>query len=123
ELRGDTYFIGSGVTHATLEDDRESDVTQGYIPTVASGIAYRSVRNKGTMGGSVVHADPAADWPTALRALDAQVWIQGEGEPRKMALADFQLGVMETALAEDEIVLGFEVPVLSAEAKWAYKKF
>src|SRR5690606_17489458 len=56
ELRGDTYFIGSGVTHATLEDDRESDVTQGYIPTVASGIAYRSVRNKGTMGGSVVHA-------------------------------------------------------------------
>lgn len=123
ERRGTRYFIGGGVTHAALEDGVADDLTQGYVPTVAAGIAYRSVRNKGTIGGSVVHADPAADWPTALRALDTRVLIQGRQDQRQLPLAEFQVGLMETALEADEIVLGFELPVLSERARWAYKKF
>src|SRR5690606_34252062 len=113
ERRGDRYFIGAAVTHATLEDQLADDLTQGYVPRVAAGIAYRSVRNKGTIGGSIVHADPAADWPTALRALDTRVRVQGSAGRRQLPLAEFQVGLMETALGDDEIVLGFELPVLS----------
>src|SRR5262245_52302585 len=85
---GERFFIGSGVTHSMIEDGRVEDPTRGYLRHVAAGIAYRSVRNRGTIGGSLVHADPAADWPTALRALDTVVVIAGPQGERQMPLAD-----------------------------------
>ena len=55
--------IGAGITHAEIEDDEITDPTAGFLKRVAAGIAYRSIRNHGTIGGSVALADPAADWP------------------------------------------------------------
>ena len=120
---GGKLLVGAGITHAMIEDGKVEDPAQGYLRHVAAGIAYRSVRNRGTVGGSLVHADPAADWPTALLALDAVAVIHGSTGNRELALADFQLGVMETALAEDEILLGVLLPQLSPTARWAYQKF
>jgi len=120
---GDRAFIGAGVTHAMIEDVRIDDPSRGYLPHVAAGIAYRSVRNRGTLGGSLVHADPAADWPTALLALGAEVAVKGAGGERRMPLAEFQRGLMETALEEGEILTGVSVPVLSSRARWSYLKF
>ncbi|MGQ0650787.1 MAG: FAD binding domain-containing protein [Betaproteobacteria bacterium] len=117
------YFIGAGVTHAMLEDGRVEDATRGYLRYVAAGIAYRSVRNRGTIGGSLAHADPAADWPAALRALDAVAVIEGAAGEREVPLADFQRGLMETALGPGEVLKGVLVPRLSARARWSYKKF
>jgi carbon-monoxide dehydrogenase medium subunit len=75
------------------------------------------------MGGSLAHADPAADWPCALRALDAVVVIRGADGERELPLADFQRGLMETALGEDELLVGVLLPELSPKARWAYRKF
>jgi carbon-monoxide dehydrogenase medium subunit len=116
-------FIGAGITHAMIEDGKVEDPAQGYMRHVAGGIAYRSVRNKGTIGGSLVHADPAADWPTALLALGAVAVVQGAEGTRNVPLADFQLGLMETCLGEAEILQGVLLPVLSSEARWGYTKF
>jgi carbon-monoxide dehydrogenase medium subunit len=116
-------FVGAGITHAMVEDGRVEDVTRGYLRHVASGIAYRSVRNRGTVGGSLAHADPAADWPTALRALDAVAVLGRKGAQRRVPLADFQLGLMETCLEEGELLFGVVLPVLSPQARWSYQKF
>ena len=120
---GDRVFIGAGVTHAMIEDGRIEDPSRGYLRHVAGGIAFRSVRNRGTLGGSLAHADPAADWPTALLALGAEAVIRGAGGERRLPLARFQLGLMETALRPDEILVGVTVPVLSDLARWSYQKF
>ncbi len=59
---GDELVLGACVTHADIEDGRTPDVTRGAMQRVAANIAYRAVRNRGTVGGSLSHADPAADW-------------------------------------------------------------
>ncbi len=120
---GQRLFIGAGITHAMIEDGKVEDCAGGYLRHVAAGIAYRSVRNRGTVGGSLAHADPAADWPTAMLALDARVVIHGAAGEREEPLAAFQVGLMETSLAEGELLLGVLLPQLSPGARWAYKKF
>lgn len=120
---GDRLFIGAGTTHAMIEDGKVEDPARGYLQHVAAGIAYRSIRNKGTVGGSLAHADPAADWPAALRALDAVAVIAGAAGEREVALADFQTGLMETCLTESELLKGVLVPRLSERARWSYLKF
>jgi carbon-monoxide dehydrogenase medium subunit len=69
--------IGACVTHSAIEDGEAPDAANGLMRRVAGGIAYRAVRNRGTIGGSLAHADPAADWPPVLMALDAEVNIRG----------------------------------------------
>jgi aerobic carbon-monoxide dehydrogenase medium subunit len=120
---GNQYFIGACITHAMIEDSRIKDSTQGYMPFVASGIAYRSIRNKGTIGGSLVNADPAADWPTALLALNAIAVIQAAGEDYQIPLSEFQRGLMQTALNDGDILKGVLIPQLSNKSKWSYVKF
>lgn len=118
-----SLFIGAATTHAAIEDGTAGSATRGYLEHVAAGIAYRAVRNKGTIGGSLVHADPAADWPSALLALNAVAVIQGAAGTRQVPLAAFQLGLMETCLGEAELLLGVMTPELSPQARWSYIKF
>ena len=118
----DHLFVGALVTHAKIEDDVLPDVTRGMMVHVASGIAYRAVRNRGTIGGSIAHADPAGDWPAALLALGAQVVIDGPDGMRELALADFQIGAFTVALEADEVLRGVRVPILSDNARWGYHK-
>ena len=122
-IRADDHlFVGALITHANIEDGALSDVTRGMMAHVAAGIAYRAVRNRGTIGGSLVHADPAGDWPTALRALGAHVVIDGPAGAREVAIDAFQLGAFTVALEENEIVRGVRVPCLSEAARWGYHK-
>ncbi len=118
----DGVMFGGAVTHAEIEDGGIADPTGGVMAKVARGIAYRAVRNRGTIGGSLAHADPAADWPTTLAALGASVCIAGPGGERRMAVEDFILGAFETALAPQEIVTSVFVPKLSRHARWGYDK-
>jgi carbon-monoxide dehydrogenase medium subunit len=66
---GDSIVYGAGVTHAEFEDGQVPDATGGWLQHAARRIAYRAIRNRGTMGGSLAHADPAADWGTVLHSL------------------------------------------------------
>lgn len=120
---GDHVVIGACVTHAEIEDGRISDPTNGLLPYVAQGIAYRAVRNRGTLGGSLAHADPAADWINAMPLLGAELIVVGPAGRRTVAASDWMLGAFTTALAEDELLAGVRIARLSADARWSYFKF
>jgi carbon-monoxide dehydrogenase medium subunit len=119
---GGTFFVGAAVTHAQIEDRRVSDGSAGLMPAVAKTIAYRAVRNRGTIGGSLAHADPAADWLLALTALDAKVVIAGSSGQRKVPLGSFMIAPFTTALEEDELLTGVEFPTLSRSARFGHRK-
>jgi carbon-monoxide dehydrogenase medium subunit len=118
----DAVTIGACVTHAAIADGLTPDIGGGVLARVADGIAYRAIRNRGTIGGSLCHADPAADWATALTALDATMLLQGPDGARSLRACDFIQGAFRTALLPGEIMLAVRVPQLPADARWAYEK-
>jgi carbon-monoxide dehydrogenase medium subunit len=113
---GDTTLLGACVTHAEIEDRKFDDGTQGLMPYVARGIAYRAVRNRGTLGGSLAHADPAADWISTMRALDAAFLVAGPHGERTIAARDWMTGAFTTPLEADEILTGVRLRRLSVGA-------
>ena len=119
----DAVTFGACVTHAAIEDGRTPDPTRGFMREVASNIAYRAVRNRGTIGGSLVHADPAADWPSALALLGATAVIAGPRGRREMPVEKFVTGLFETALAPGEILVCVRVPIRAAGSRFGYWKF
>ena len=119
---GDDIVIGACVTHGDIEDGRVPDVTRGAMQRVAGGIAYRAVRNRGTIGGSLSHADPAADWVSALPALGAKLRLRGPDGHRDIAVEDFMTGALESALRPNELLESVRVPAMRASARWAYVK-
>jgi carbon-monoxide dehydrogenase medium subunit len=119
----DAIVLGAATTHAAIEDGQVQDPTQGMMPYVASGIAYRAVRNRGTLGGSLAHADPAADWINLMALLDAEYLLEGPGGIRTVSNALWMSGAFTTALAEDEVLTAVRIPKLSASARWSYYKF
>jgi aerobic carbon-monoxide dehydrogenase medium subunit len=122
ERDGDELVIGACITHGDIEDGRIPDVTRGAMRRVAAAIAYRAVRNRGTIGGSLSHADPAADWISTLAALDAKVTLRSTSGIRHLAVADFITGALESALKAGEIVAAIRVPAMKPSAKWGYVK-
>lgn len=123
EIEGDVLAIGACVTHAQIEDGKISDVTLGLMPHIARGIAYRAVRNRGTIGGSMAHADPAADWLTTMIALDASLRLSSSEGQRETKVADFVKGAMDTAIREGELITHVLVPRLSPAAHWGHAKY
>jgi aerobic carbon-monoxide dehydrogenase medium subunit len=119
---GGELVIGACVTHGDIEDGRVPDVTRQAMQRVAGGIAYRAVRNRGTIGGSLSHADPAADWVSALPALGAKVRLRGHSGCRDIAVEDFMTGALESALQANELVESVRIPTMRASARWAYVK-
>lgn len=114
--RTDGLRIGAMVTHeelAALEGDH-------LLAQVARVIAYPAIRAWGTIGGSVAHADPAADYPVALLALDATIEVQSVKGKRRIAAGEFFRGLFETALQKGEIVTAIHVP--PQRGKSAYEK-
>ncbi|MFC7054354.1 FAD binding domain-containing protein [Hansschlegelia quercus] len=122
ERAGDTLVIGAGCTHADIEDGRVADAGPDLLARVASGIAYRAVRNRGTVGGSLAHADPAADWPTALLALGAEIELASREGRRRLPLGAFLTGALSTALHAGELILAIRIPQVSPSAGFGYVK-
>jgi carbon-monoxide dehydrogenase medium subunit len=125
DLAGDdeVMSIGAGWTHSEIEDGAFEDPTRGLMPHVARGIAYRAVRNRGTIGGSLVHADPAADWISTMAALGAMLVAQGaDGNRRRLAADAFVEGAFQTRLGSNDVLVAVEVPRLSDKARWGYYK-
>jgi aerobic carbon-monoxide dehydrogenase medium subunit len=122
EEDGESVTLGAIVTHAAIEDGRARDPTGGFLARVARGIAYRAVRTRGTIGGSLAHADPAADWLSCLTGLGAEVLIAGPQRRRRLPLAGFVRGAMESELEPDELITGIRVPKFSARARFGFHK-
>lgn len=117
----DGWRIGAAVTHAELEDRPLAGCEP--LARVARVVAYRAVRNRGTVGGSLAHADPAADWPLVFAALDAQVRVAGPSGMREIKADAFMVAAFTTQLGDDEIVESIRVRKLGAGARWGYYKF
>lgn len=120
---GDKVFLGAGLTHAMFEDGEIADPANGLMRRAAGQIAYRAIRCQGTLGGSVAMADPAADWPAVLLALDAVAVLRSSGGERRLALDDLLTGTYTTALEPGELILGFEIRKLSPAGRGAHVKF
>jgi len=122
-IDGERLCIGAGVTHARIEDGAlPADATRGLLPAVAAGIAYRAVRNRGTFGGSLALADPKADWVATTTLLDARFTLEGPSGRREVDVATYFIAPYTTTLSEDELLVEVAVPVLTAQARWAYRK-
>lgn len=119
----DTVEIGACVTHADIEDSRLPDCWHGLLSKVAGGIAYRAVRNRGTIGGSMAHADPAADWISVLPLLDAEIVIWSPRGTRILPAADLMISSFTTQLESDELISTIRLPKLSKPARWGFYKF
>ncbi len=113
---------GALTTHAAFEDGAVPDGTNGLMRYAASHIAYRAVRNRGTLGGALALADPAADWLTTAVALDASVTLTGPEGQRYLTITDFVVGPYYTQIAEHEIINSVVVPRRSATERWGYYK-
>jgi aerobic carbon-monoxide dehydrogenase medium subunit len=120
--QGDAIAIGAAVTHSQIEDGEVPDFTGGMLRSVAGGIAYRAIRNAGTIGGSVAHADPSADWVTCLSALGAEATIVGPTGRRGVPIDRLIVSAFETGLAAAEVLVAIRVPKLSSSARWGYRK-
>ena len=114
--------LGACVTHADIEDGRVPDLTRGVAARVAGAIAYRAIRNRGTIGGSLVHADPAADWISALITLGAEVELVSRAGRRRLALAEFVVGALEVALQPGELLVAVHIPAMPRRALFGYVK-
>ena len=122
DVSDDAMIVGACVTHADFEDGRVPDVTGGALRDVARGIAYRAVRTRGTIGGSLAHADPSADWSSSLAAIGAEVILRGPAGQRRVAIEDFITGVFEVALEPGELLEAVRIPRLSRSARFGYYK-
>ena len=121
--KSESVTMGACVTHSQIEDGRVPDPTGGFLREVASNIAYRAVRNRGTVGGSLVHADPAADWPSALTLLGAVALIAGPQGRWELPIEKFFTGIFSTTLKENELLVAVRIPRRSKAARYGYWKF
>src|SRR5690606_29592795 len=116
-------IISAGTTHHEIETN---DIIQAHLPffaKAASMIGDLQVRNRGTIGGSLAHADPAADWPALVLAIDAVIEVIGSKGTRTIKATDFFTGLFSTQLQEGEIITAISIPVPEKGSKMVYLKF
>ena len=117
---GDTLKIGALARHSQV---LESSDVAAYAPLISKAmphVAHQAIRNRGTFGGSVAFADPAAELPAVTRALGAQMVIQGRSGQRKVAADDYFQGLFETDMKENEVLVGVDIPRIKDDEKTAF---
>jgi carbon-monoxide dehydrogenase medium subunit len=122
ESAGDAVRIGALATHASVAASELVRSRCRVVATTAEGIGDRQVRNRGTIGGSLAHADPGADYPTVVKTLAATIVAVGPGGQREIGADDFFTGVFTTALQQGELVTAVLVPSVGAGMGAAYVK-
>jgi carbon-monoxide dehydrogenase medium subunit len=109
--------IGALTRHVEIE---ESALVALHVPLLAQAaphIAHRAIRNRGTFGGSLAYADPSAEWPACVLALDGTLVLQGARGERRVAAADFFQGLYSTARQADELLVAVELPLLQPDER------
>ena len=118
---GNNLIVGALVTHEQIEHSALLGDKCPLLPQTATTIADVQVRNRGTLGGSVAHADPAGDWPATMIALEAEIKVTGPSGERWVKRDNFFLGLLMSVLEPDEIVTAVKVPITGRD-KTAYEK-
>jgi carbon-monoxide dehydrogenase medium subunit len=118
----DGLVVSAAVTARTLETDRETTGRHPLVPACLAQVGHVEIRTRGTVCGSVAHADPAAELPALLLALDGSVRVASARRRRRIAARDFFVGPYSTALEDGEMVAGIELPQLPATAGWSIRE-
>jgi aerobic carbon-monoxide dehydrogenase medium subunit len=117
QVQGSMLRIGALVTHTEIENSELVSRHAPLLHAAVTHIAHRAIRNRGTWGGSIAYADPAAEWPTCLLALGGTVIAHGPQGERRIDADDFFTGLYTTALQPDEVLTSCEIP-LSGSDHW-----
>jgi carbon-monoxide dehydrogenase medium subunit len=120
---GDALLIGARTTHYQLIHDSLVAEHCGLLAEAASTVADPAIRHRGTLGGALVHADPAGDLPTVALTLDAMMIARGPGGEREIPSADFFVDYLTSSLEPDEILTAIRVPKLGPGWGFRYEKF
>jgi carbon-monoxide dehydrogenase medium subunit len=119
---GEVLRLGAATTHRLLERDPLVARMAPLLALAARTIGDPQVRSRGTIGGSIAHADPAADLPAVLLALDATVTVRGPDGHRRIRISEFFVGIWQTTLAADEVIVEISVPA-AAGRPISFQKF
>jgi aerobic carbon-monoxide dehydrogenase medium subunit len=120
---GDALLIGARTTHYQLIHDPLIAEHCGLLREATSTVADPAVRHRGTLGGALVHGDPAGDLPAVVLALETTMIARGPGGEREIAASDFFVDYLTTSLEPDEILIAVRVPKLGPEWGFRYEKF
>ncbi|WP_420751653.1 FAD binding domain-containing protein [Rhodococcus sp. O3] len=122
-VRGDSVWIGAGTTHSTVG---RSEQVRSAVPLLSRAtplIGHFQIRNRGTIGGSIAHADGAGEYPAVALTLDAEIETLSPGGTRTIPASQFFTGMWSTDLAEDELITGITFPVAPARSGYAIEEF
>ena len=115
--------LGARVRWRDIEDDARLKTAHPLLLAAVKHVAHYQVRNRGTVGGSLAHADPAAELPGVAVTCDAQIITAGAKGSRTIAAADFFTGALSTDLADDELIVELRLPPWPSERRWAFEEF
>lgn len=121
-VNGDVVEIGALTTHHDILTSSDLQQHVPLLPQMANVVGDQQVRNRGTIGGTLAHADPAADYPAGILALEAEIVTLGPNGERVIPAAEFFIGFLETALQPDEIITAIRVHVAAAGTTSRYEK-
>jgi aerobic carbon-monoxide dehydrogenase medium subunit len=120
---GDVLRIGALTRHVDLLRSPEVAAQAPLLTEAIAHVAHPAIRNKGTLGGSLAHADPASELPACMVALNATVIVRGQAGERRILATDFFTGIYETALSTQELLVAVEVPVARQDSVHFFHEF
>jgi carbon-monoxide dehydrogenase medium subunit len=123
EVTGDRVRIGALTRHAELARSGEIAAHAPLLAEAIAHVAHPAIRNRGTLGGSLAHADPASELPACMLALNATVIVRGQGGERRIAAQDFFTGIYETALSPEELLVAVELPAAGKNSAYFFQEF
>jgi len=123
DIGADGVKLGARVRWRDILDDERLRTAFPLLPAAISHVAHYQIRNRGTVGGSLAHADPAAEMPGIAVACDAQLVIAGSSGRRTVGAADFFTGALSTVLADDELIVEARFPPWPPARRWAFEEF
>jgi aerobic carbon-monoxide dehydrogenase medium subunit len=122
-VSGDILRIGALTRHVEIARSSEIAIHAPLLVEAIAHVAHPAIRNKGTLGGSLAHADPASELPACMLALNATIVVQGQAGERRLAAADFFTGIYQTALSPEELLIAVELPVAPQNASHFFHEF
>jgi aerobic carbon-monoxide dehydrogenase medium subunit len=122
-VKGGVLTVGAMTRHADLLKSPEIAAYAPLLKDAVAHVAHPAIRNRGTIGGSLAHADPASELPACMLALGATIIARGQGGERRIAADEFFIGIYETALTPQELLVAVELPVTSKNATHFFHEF
>src|SRR3954466_6599781 len=114
--------LGAMVRWRDIEDDERLETSHPLLKAAIAHVAHYQIRNRGTVGGSIAHADPAAEMPGIAITCDAQIRVLGPKGERTIPAAQFFTGALSTSLADDELIVEVHLPAWPAKRRWGFEE-